>query len=137
MYFDFFCKKKLCRIKTVITFTYGLEKKCNIWKTIYAKCYIRFQPPYTICTNSWFSKIQREIWKQEYFRFCQKIRKNNFLNFLKFFCCLFQFLIILNVSHYFGILEFLYFLLFLKYFEYLINNWIMHKYYLKFTIAYY
>jgi hypothetical protein len=43
--------------------------------------------------------------------FVNKIRF--FLKFLKLFCCLFQFLIILNVSHYFGIFMFFNFLIIL------------------------
>jgi hypothetical protein len=41
--FDIFCKKMLFQTKTAITFTYELEKMCNIWKIIYTKSYIRFQ----------------------------------------------------------------------------------------------
>jgi hypothetical protein len=40
-----------------------------------------------------------------------------FLKFLNVFCCLFQFLIILDVSHYFGIFEIFKFLNFLLFFE--------------------
>jgi hypothetical protein len=35
--FDIFCKKRLFKIETALTFAYGLEKTYNISKTIYTK----------------------------------------------------------------------------------------------------
>jgi hypothetical protein len=67
-----FLQKRLFQIKTAITFAYRLKKTYNIWKTIYTKFYIRFQWPMAVCTIFCFSKFQREIWKQEDFRFCEK-----------------------------------------------------------------
>jgi hypothetical protein len=69
----------------------------------------------------------------------ENMRKFDFvLNFLNFFCCFFYFLIILKFLYYFGILDFGFFYCFLfENFDILINNWIMHKDYLKFIVAYY
>jgi hypothetical protein len=82
MNFDIFCKTILFQIKMAITFAYRLKKILNMWKTTYAKSYIRFQWPYAVCINSCFSKFQREIRKQEDFKFCQKNKKIDFFEFL-------------------------------------------------------
>jgi hypothetical protein len=62
-----------------------------------------------------------------------------FLKNFNFFCLLFQFFNILNVLYNFGIFNFFFLeiLMFFENFEFLINNWIMHKDYLKFIDAYY
>jgi hypothetical protein len=86
----FFAKKSMFQIKTAITFTYGLEKTYNIWKTIYAKS----TSDMAVCTNSCFSKFQREIWKHEDFKFCQKKFKIDFFEnfeFLLLFLLLFSY----------------------------------------------
>jgi hypothetical protein len=111
----FFAKKRLFQIKTAITFAYGFEKTYNIWKTIYIKFYIRFQQP--VCTISCFSKFQREIWKQEDFRFCQK--KWEKMIFFQIFSFLLLFLLLFGYFEVFLlILEFWNFLSFLIFFEY-------------------
>jgi hypothetical protein len=117
----------------------NLEKLCNIWKTIYAKSYIRFQLPYAVFTKSCFSKFQREIWKQEDFRFCQKkMRKLICFEFVLLFLLLFNYLEVFIFLEFFNFLSFLcVFWICLKLLSFKINNLIMHKDYLEFIDACY
>jgi hypothetical protein len=68
---EFFAKKKVVSNKNGYNFYVQTRKNlCKIWKSIYAKSYIQFQPPKLFWIIFRFLKFKREIWKLEDFRFC-------------------------------------------------------------------
>jgi hypothetical protein len=101
-------------IKKAVTFAYELEKKC----IMYEKKLSTQKVTSDFIGHRLFAQIlssQNSKGKYEsrkIFDFVKKMRKIVFFCFLNFFCFLFQFLTILNVSHYIGISKFLYFLIF-------------------------
>jgi hypothetical protein len=77
----FLQKKRLFQIKTAITFAYGLEKKYNIWKTIYTKSTSDFNShrPFAQILASQNSKGKYE--SRKILDFVKKIKIDFFENF--------------------------------------------------------
>jgi hypothetical protein len=96
----------LFRIKTAITFAYGLKEKCVIYEKLSTqKVTFDFNShrPFAQTLASQNSKEKYESGK--ILDFVKKKENLIFYNFV-FILWFFQFLIILNVSHYFGLFEF-------------------------------
>jgi hypothetical protein len=103
---------------------------CNIWKTIYAKVTSDFNCRRLFIQNLASLNSKRKYESGKILDFAKKIRKidfkkNEFILIFNYFECFTLFWIF-----------FIIFIIIFKYFEFLINNWIMHKDYLKFIVAY-
>jgi hypothetical protein len=104
--FDFFCKKRLFRIKTALTFTYGLEKKRIIYETLSTRNFtsdFNSHRPFAQILLSQNSKKKYE--SRKILDFVRKIKKMILKEFFNFFICFFYFLVISKFLYYFGIFK--------------------------------
>jgi hypothetical protein len=102
--FNIFCKKRLFRIKTALTFAYGLRKKCIIYEKVSAQDFtsnFNGLRPFAQILASQNSKGKYESGK--ILDFVRKNKKKRFFSFFHFFCCFFYYLVILKFFINFGI----------------------------------
>ena len=116
--FDFFFAKNVMKTKNGYIFCIRCRKKSITYQNDCLGKEIQILTPRVVWDFFRFSKFQREIWKQEDFRFCQKKWKNWF--FLNFFCC---FLLFFNYFELFGMFWIFWIFLVFEIFRFFLNFW--------------